>query len=291
MRGPEGGERRRERPEEVLTRAPYLGHGIGLRREHYAAVLAGEAACDWFEAISENYMAVGGRARKILRAVRERYPMTLHGVSLGIGGTDPVDEAYLDALKALVGEVEPAWVSDHLCWTGVGGRASHDLLPLPYTEESLANVVSRIAHVQERLGRILVLENVSSYARWRFSTMPEAEFVAEVARRSGCGLLLDVNNVFVSSVNHGSDPHMYLEAIPRGSVWQFHLAGPSEAGTLLLDTHDHPVRPEVWELYREAVNRFGRVSSLVEWDDRIPELSVVVAERDKAAAIAAEALA
>ena len=291
MRGPEGGERRRERPEEVLNRAPFLGHGIGLRREHYAAVLAGEAACDWFEAISENYMAVGGRARRILRAVRERYPVTLHGVSLGIGGTDPLDEGYLDALGALAAEVEPAWVSDHLCWTGVGGRTSHDLLPLPYTEESLANVVSRVAHVQERLGRVLVLENVSSYVRYRVSTMAEAEFVAEVARRSGCGLLLDVNNVFVSATNHGFDARAYLEAIPRESVWQFHLAGPSEAGALLVDTHDHPVRPEVWELYREAVRRFGRVSSLVEWDDRIPELPVVLAERDRAAAIAAEVLA
>lgn len=289
MRGPEGGERR---PEEVLTqatRAPFLGHGLGLRREHYTAILAGEAAGDWLEAISENYMAVGGRARKILRAVRERYPMTLHGVSLGIGGTDPIDEGYLDALKALAAEVEPAWVSDHLCWTGVGGHTSHDLLPLPYTEESLANVVSRVAHVQERLGRVLVLENVSSYVSYRVSTMPEWEFVAEVARRSGCGLLFDLNNVFVSATNHGFDARTYLAAIPPESVWQFHLAGPSEMGPLLVDTHDHPVRPEVWALYREAVGLFGEVSSLVEWDDHIPELAVVRAERDKAAAIAAEA--
>lgn len=274
--------------EEVLTRAPFLGHGLGLRREHYAAILAGESAGDWLEAISENYMAVGGRARAVLRAVRERYPMTLHGVSLGIGGTDPIDEGYLDALKALAAEVEPAWVSDHLCWTGVSGRTSHDLLPLPYTEESLANVVSRVAHVQERLGRILVLENVSSYVGYRVSTMPEWEFVAEVSRRSGCGLLFDVNNVFVSATNHDFDPRTYLAAIPPESVWQLHLAGPSEMGPLLVDTHDHPVRPEVWELYREAVRRFGQVSSLVEWDDHIPDLAVVRAERDKAAAIAAE---
>ena len=270
------------------THAPFLGHGLGLRREHYAAILAGESAGDWLEAISENYMGVGGRARAVLLAVRERYPMTLHGVSLGIGGTDPIDEGYLDALKALAAEVEPAWVSDHLCWTGVGGRTSHDLLPLPYTEESLANVVSRVAHVQERLGRILVLENVSSYVGYRVSTMPEWEFVAEVARRSGCGLLFDVNNVFVSATNHGFDARDYLRAIPPESVWQFHLAGPSEMGPLLVDTHDHPVRPEVWELYREAVARFGEVSSLVEWDDHIPDLAVVRAERDKAAAIAAE---
>ena len=286
MRGAQGEERR---AEEVLTPAPFLGHGIGLRREHYPAVLAGEAACDWFEAISENYMDVGGRAREILLAVRERYPMTLHGVSLGIGGTDPIDEGYLASLKSLAADVEPAWVSDHLCWTSVGGHASHDLLPLPYTEESLANVVARVAHVQERLGRTLVLENVSSYVGYRISTMPEWEFVAEVARRSGCGLLLDVNNVYVSAANHGFDPREYLRAIPAGSVWQFHLAGPSEMGPLLVDTHDHPVLPEVWELYREAVGRFGEVSSLVEWDDRIPELPVLLAERDKAAAIAAEA--
>ena len=286
MRGAEGEERRPS--EEVLTPAPFLGHGIGLRREHYAEILAGEVACDWFEAISENYMAVGGRARKVLLAVRERYPMTLHGVSLGIGNTDPIDEGYLDALDQLAADVEPAWISDHLCWTGVGGGTSHDLLPLPYTEEALANVVARVAHVQERLGRPLVLENVSSYVTWRTSTIPEEEFLAELTRRTGCGLLLDVNNVFVSATNHGRDPRRWLEAIPEGSVWQVHLAGPSEAGPLLVDTHDHPVRPEVWELYREAVRRFGEVSSLVEWDDRIPEIGVVLAERDKAAAIAAE---
>jgi len=288
VRSAEEGERRAGHPESVLTRRPFLGHGIGLRREHYAAVLAGEAACDWFEAISENYMGVGGRARKVLLGVRARFPMTLHGVSLGIGDTDPLDEGYLDALAALARDVEPAWVSDHLCFTRAGGRASHDLLPQPYTEEALANVVARVQRVQERLGRALVLENVSSYVRYRASTIPESEFLAEVARRSGCGLLLDVNNVWVSATNHGLDPRAYLEAIPRESVWQFHLAGPSEAGPLLVDTHDHPVRPEVWELYRQAVRRFGDVSSLVEWDDRIPEIGVVLAERDKAAAIAAE---
>ncbi|MHB1046246.1 MAG: MNIO family bufferin maturase [Thermoanaerobaculia bacterium] len=289
MRGAEGEERRPG--EEVLTPAPFLGHGIGLRREHYAEILAGEVACDWFEAISENYMAVGGRARKVLLAVRERYPVTLHGVSLGIGSTDPIDEGYLDALDRLAADVEPAWISDHLCWTGVEGRTSHDLLPLPYTEEALSNVIERVRRVQDRLGRPLVLENVSSYVTWRTSTIPEEEFLAELARRSGCGLLLDVNNVFVSATNHGGDPRRWLEAIPKGSVWQIHLAGPSEAGPLLVDTHDHPVRPEVWELYREAVRRFGEVSSLVEWDDRIPEIGVVLAERDKAAAIAAEARA
>jgi hypothetical protein len=291
VRGPEGEERRACGAEEVLTRAarrPFLGHGIGLRREHYAAILAGESAGDWLEAISENYMGVGGRARSILLALRERYPMTLHGVSLGIGGTDPVDQEYLDALKALAADVEPAWVSDHLCWTGVGGRTSHDLLPLPYTEESLANVVSRVAHVQERLGRPVVLENVSSYVGYRVSTIPENEFVAEVARQSGCGILLDVNNVFVSATNHGYDAREYLAAIPAGSVWQLHLAGPSEMGPLLVDTHDHPVRPEVWDLYREAVARYGEVSTLVEWDDHIPDLAVVRSERDRAAAIAAE---
>ncbi|MBP7676171.1 MAG: DUF692 domain-containing protein, partial [Thermoanaerobaculia bacterium] len=176
-----------------MTPAPFLGHGIGLRREHYAEILAGEVACDWFEAISENYMAVGGRARKVLLAVRERYPVTLHGVSLGIGNTDPQDEAYLEALVALAAEVEPAWVSDHLCWTGVEGRTSHDLLPLPYTEEALTHVVERVRRVQDRLGRPLVLENVSSYVTWRTSTIPEEEFLAEIARRSGCGLLLDVD--------------------------------------------------------------------------------------------------
>lgn len=275
----------------MSERPQFLGHGIGLRREHYEAVLAGEARCDWFEAISENYMEVGGRARAILLEVRERFPMTLHGVSLGIGNTDPLDEGYLDALKALAADVEPAWVSDHLCWTRFDGRSSHDLLPLPYTEEALANVVSRVAHVQERLGRPIALENVSSYVAYRISEMTEWEFVAEVAKRSGCGLLLDVNNVFVSGTNHGFDPRTYLAAIPPEHVWQFHLAGPSERGALLLDTHDHPVRDEVWELYRESVRRFGERSSLVEWDDLIPDLPVLLAERDKAAAIAAEEVA
>lgn len=288
MRGAQGEER--GAGEEVLTRPPFLGHGVGLRREHYAAILAGESAGDWVEAISENYMDVGGRARRILLAVRERYPMTLHGVSLGIGGTDPLDEGYLAALKALADTVEPAFVSDHLCWTGVDGQTSHDLLPLPYTREALAHVVARVAQVQEKLRRPLALENVSSYVGWRASEMPEWEFVAEVARRSGCGLLLDVNNVFVTATNHGLDPRAYLAAMPRESVWQLHLAGPSEAGPLLVDTHDHPVRPEVWELYREAVRLLGEVSTLVEWDDHIPDLAVVRAERDKAAAIAAEEL-
>lgn len=286
MRRAEGEERRGA--EEVLTLPPFLGHGIGLRREHYADVLAGAAACDWLEAISENYMAVGGRARKVLLAVRERYPIALHGVSLGVGNSGPLDDGYLAELKSLAAEVEPAWVSDHLCWTGSRGRTTHDLLPLPYTREALENVVARVQRVQERLGRPIVLENVSTYVAWRGSTLSEEEFLAEVARRSGCGLLLDVNNVWVSATNHGRDPRAFLEAIPRGSVWQIHLAGPSQAGPLLVDSHDHPVRPEVWELYREAVRRFGEVSTLVEWDDRIPELSVVLAERDRAAAIAAE---
>ena len=265
---------------------PILGFGIGLRREHYREILEGEPRCDFFEAISENYMEVGGRAREVLHAVRERFPLVLHGVSLSIGSTDPLDTGYLRALKALAEDVAPEWVSDHLCWTGVGGHNAHDLLPLPYTEEALAHVVERVKRVQDALGRRIALENVSSYMSYRVSEMPEWEFVARVAEGADCGLLFDVNNIFVSGHNHGFDPRTYLDAIPPERVWQMHLAGPSERGALLLDTHDSPVRDEVWELYRLALLRFGPVSTILERDDHIPPLAEVLAERDHAARIA-----
>jgi uncharacterized protein (UPF0276 family) len=272
------------------TDFPFLGHGIGLRPKHYRSVLDG-ARADWFEVISENFMMPGGRPLAVLEQVRAESPIVLHGVSLSIGSTDPLNETYLDALAALAGRFEPAWLSDHLCWGSVGRHYTHDLLPLPYTEEALAQVVGRVERVQERLGRRILLENVSSYVAFVHSAMPEWEFLATVAERADCGILLDVNNVYVSSVNHGFDPSAYLAGVPVGRVGQIHLAGHSNHGTHLLDTHDAPVCAEVWDLYRAAVRRFGRVSTLVEWDDQLPPVEDVLAEAERARAVEADVLA
>lgn len=273
-----------------MVQPGYLGHGVGLRRDHFDRILAGPAQVDWFEAISENFMVAGGRPLDVLTRVRERYPVVLHGVSLSIGSTDPLDEAYLERLDALAKRFEPAWVSDHLCWTGVGGRQAHDLLPLPYTVQALDHVVGRVHHVQERIGRPIVLENVSSYVAYAHSAMPEWEFLAEVARRAGCGILLDINNIYVSSKNHRFDPRAYIQGVPKEAVRQFHLAGHSNKGTFLLDTHDHPVIDEVWDLYRDAVRRFGPVSTLVEWDDKIPAFERLEQESVRAREIQDETL-
>jgi len=272
-------------------RPPFLGHGVGLRRDHFERVLSAPAGVDWFEVISENFMVDGGRPLHVLTKVRESYPIVLHGVSLSIGSTDPLNEPYLDRLRALAERFEPAWVSDHLCWTGVGGRNAHDLLPLPYTEQALDHVVGRVQRVQERLGRPIALENVSSYVAYRHSAMTEWDFLGEVARRSGCGILLDINNIFVSARNHGFDPIIYLRSVPPEAIWQFHLAGHSDKGTYLLDTHDHAISGEVWALYREAVRLFGPVSSLIEWDDRIPPFETLQEECRRAGSIEREALA
>ncbi|HVX93445.1 MAG TPA: DUF692 domain-containing protein [Polyangia bacterium] len=273
---------------------PPLGHGIGLRTEHYAEVLAappgGAGPVDWFEVVSDNFMVPGGNPRRVLRAVRERWPVVLHGVSLSLGGTDPLDARYLDELAALAAEVEPAIVSDHLCWGGHGGRYAHDLLPLPFTEEALAHVAERVLRVQDRLKRRILVENVSSYVAFAHSTMTEPEFLTALAERADCGLLLDVNNVFVSAHNHGFDARAFIDALPAGRVGQFHLAGHSRLGELLLDTHDHPVRDEVWALYRHAVARFGAVPTLIEWDDKLPPLARLVEESLHAKAVAAEVL-
>ena len=269
---------------------PYLGHGIGLRSKHYPRLWDGTARADWFEAISENYMVAGGRPRAALERARATAPIVLHGVSLSIGSTDPLDETYLDALGALVQRIQPAWVSDHLCWSGVGGRYAHDLLPLPYTEEALDHVVRRVVAVQERLGRQILLENVSSYLTYTHSTLDEWEFLGAVAERADCGLLLDVNNVYVSATNHGFSANAYLAGLPADRVGQIHLAGHTDLGAYLLDTHDGPVIEPVWDLYRQALRRFGRVSTLVEWDDHIPELDVVCAEAERARAVEAEVL-
>jgi uncharacterized protein (UPF0276 family) len=270
---------------------PYLGHGIGLRTRHFPRVLDGTARADWFEAISENFMIRGGRPLAVLERVRADAPIVLHGVSLSIGSTDALNEDYLTELRALAERFQPAWISDHLCWGSHAGCYAHDLLPLPYTEEALAHVAGRIARVQERLGRRILIENVSSYLAFSHSTMTEWEFLGAVAERADCGILLDVNNVYVSGVNHGFSPEAYVDAIPASRVAQVHLAGHSDHGTHLLDTHDAPVVPAVWQLYRRAVARFGRVSTLVEWDDRVPELEEVLAEAERARAVEAETVA
>jgi uncharacterized protein len=264
---------------------PYLGHGVGLRTQHYATVLDDNPRVDWFECISENFMVAGGNPRRVLRHVRERYPVVLHGVSLSIGSVDPLDPSYLDELAALARETDPAWVSDHLCWSSVGGNFSHDLLPLPYTEEALAHVAARVRQVQDKLGRQILIENVSSYVTFTQSTLTEWQFLAELCERADCGLLLDVNNVFVSAFNHGFAAADFIDGIPLGRVGQIHLAGHSDYGTHLLDTHDHSVCDGVWALYRRALERFGRVSTLVEWDDQIPPFAEVLAESRKAAEI------
>ena len=269
----------------------YLGHGIGLRPPHYAEVVRDLPAVDWFEVITENFMVAGGNPRQVLRQVRAHYPIVLHGVSLSIGSVDPIDEAYLTGLAALAAETEPAWISDHLCWSSFGGHTGHDLWPLPFTEEALAHVVSRVQMVQERLRRRILIENVSSYLEFAHSTLSEWEFLSEVARRADCGLLLDVNNIFVSARNHGFEAAQFLAGVPADRVKQIHLAGHRDEGTHLLDTHDHPVCDGVWALYRAAVQRFGAVSTLIERDDDIPPLGEVIAESRQAAAIEAEVLA
>ncbi|MDJ0868975.1 MAG: DUF692 domain-containing protein [Myxococcota bacterium] len=274
-----------------MSSVPDLGHGVGLRREHFERVLGGPTRVDWLEVVSENFMVKGGRPLHVLERVRRDYPVVLHGVSLSIGSTDPLDEAYLDALADLAARVEPAWVSDHLCWTGVGGHNAHDLLPLPYTEEALDHVVARVAAVQERLGRRIALENVSSYLTFAGSVVPEWEFLAEVATRADCGILLDVNNVYVSSVNHAFDAQKYVAAIPPERVWQIHLAGHVDRGSHLLDTHSRQVCDAVWALYRFATRRVGAVASLVEWDDDIPDWEGLEAECLRARAARDAALA
>ena len=269
---------------------PYLGHGVGLRTTHFPRVLDGTARVDWFEAISENFMIDGGRPLAVLERARASGPVVLHGVSLSLGSTDPLSESYLRALRALVDRVAPAWVSDHLCWGSVGGHYAHDLLPLPYTEEALAHVIDRVRIVQHRLARQILIENVSSYLTFAHSAMPEWEFLAAVAEGADCGILLDVNNVYVSAVNHGFDAERYVRALPIDRIGQIHLAGHSQQGTHLLDTHDGHVAPAVWDLYRLAVRRCGQVSTLIEWDDRIPEWAVLCAEAKRARAVEAEML-
>ncbi len=261
---------------------PNLGFGLGLRSVHYPYILQHWPDVDWFEIISENYMDSQGRPRYVLDQIAERYPLVMHGVSMSIGSTDPLNLSYLKKLKRLADELPAAWVSDHVCWTGVAGRNSHDLLPIPYNEETLTHLVGRIQTVQEILERPLILENPSSYLTFAQSTLTEWEFLTRMTAETGCGLLLDVNNVYVSCINHDLDPWEFLRSLPHDRVVQFHLAGHTNCRTHLIDTHDGPVIDPVWALYRLAHELTGGVSTLLEWDAKIPEFPVLHAEVLKA---------
>jgi len=269
-----------------LAKPPFLGFGLGLRTQHYEEILNGNPPIDWFEVISENYMLPGGQPLRMLDRIRERYPVVMHGVSLSIASTAPPNFEYLRELRDLARRVEPKWISDHLCWTGVHGKNLHDLLPIPYTNEALDHVVSRVELVQDHLGRAIVLENVSTYVQFNNSEMTEWEFLGELSRRSGCWLLFDVNNVYVSAFNHGYDPNAFLQGIPADRVVQFHMAGHSHMGTHIIDTHDHPVCEDVWDLYVAALKRFGRVSTMIERDDNIPRLDELIIEVNRTREIA-----
>jgi uncharacterized protein (UPF0276 family) len=261
--------------------------GLGLRSTHFDEILREKPRLSWFEAISENHMR--GRPLATLLKIRADYPVVLHGVSLSIGSTDPLNRGYLRDLRELMKRSEPLWVSDHVCWTGVEGENLHDLLPLPYTEEALKHLTARILDVQEFLGRRLVLENVSTYLSFRHSEMSEWEFLSELCRRADCELLLDINNVYVSSINQGFDPLEYLKGLPRARVRQFHLAGHSVVGRHLIDTHDQPVAEPVWALYAEALAHFGRIPTLLERDGNIPPLIEMQGELERALRLWGEA--
>jgi uncharacterized protein (UPF0276 family) len=261
---------------------PDLGIGIGLRTVHFDHILRRRPAIDWFEVLSENFMDTGGRPLFVLDQVVERYPVALHGVSLSVGSTDALDRGYLQKLRALAKRTRARWVSDHLCWTGVLGRNTHDLLPLPYDRATLRHVTRRVKQVQDALERPLVLENPSTYLEYARSTMTEWEFLSELCDAAGCGLLLDVNNVYVSSYNHGFDARQYIDGIPADRVVQVHLAGHTNEGTHILDTHSGRAIPQVWKLYERLVARTGPVSTLFEWDASIPPLAAVVREAAKA---------
>jgi hypothetical protein len=256
--------------------------GIGLRSPHHRRVLEAPPDVGWLEVHSENFFGAGGETLRVLEAVRARYPLSLHGVGLSLGSSDELSLDHLKKLKALVERIEPAAISEHLCWSSVNGTFLNDLLPLPYTREALHAVCERVARTQDFLGRPILVENVSSYLRFAGAEIPEWEFVAAVARRTGCGILLDVNNIYVNATNHGFDPLAYLDAVPVGKVGEIHLAGYEEDDGLLLDTHGRPVHEPVWELYAQALSRFGPVPTLIEWDNDIPALDVLVAEAHKA---------
>lgn len=268
-----------------------LGFGLGLRSPHYDYVLENLPAVDWFELITENYLAPGGRPRAILRKVREHYPIVLHGLSFNIGSAEAPDFEYLAQLKTLIHECEPAWVSDHICWTGLHGKTSHDLLPIAYNQETLQQVSDKVSMIQDALQQPVVLENPSVYLQFRSASMNEADFINSLVKNTGCKILLDVNNVFVSCFNLGNDPYAEIAALDRNCVQQFHLAGHTHNISHIIDTHDHPVSDEVWELYAFACRHFGATATLLERDDHIPPFPELMAELDQARALQTTALA
>jgi len=268
----------------------FLGFGLGLRTDHFHDVLEQKPDVDWLEIVSENFMVAGGKPKHFLHAIREHYPMVMHGVSLSIGSTDPLNTHYLKNLKTLANEIQPEWISDHLCWTGVDQQNSHDLLPLPYSEEAIQHVVERVKKVQDYLGTQILLENVSSYLTYTDSTLQEWEFLSAVAEQADCYILLDINNIYVSARNHGFVAEDYMNAMDPKRVCQFHLAGHSDYGDYVIDTHDHDIADPVWDLYKYALQRFGPISTMIERDDNIPSLSELLSELDQARNIAAKVL-
>jgi uncharacterized protein len=270
----------------MCANLPSLGFGLGLRTEHYNTILATQPNVDWFEVLSENYMIPGGKPLDFLDRIRAHYPVVMHGVSLSIGSTTPFDRDYLRDLKKLASRIEPAWISDHLCWTGVHGQNIHDLLPLPYTEETAKHVAERVKIVQDYLGRQILLENVSSYASYIDSNMTEWEFITQISEAADCLLLLDVNNIYVSSYNHNFDAKAFIDGVPTKRIQQIHLAGHQNNGDYIIDTHDAPVIDPVWALYEYAISKFGAISTMIERDDKIPALEELVKELDIARKLA-----
>ncbi|KTD72664.1 DUF692 domain-containing protein [Legionella tucsonensis] len=271
---------------KATEKMPFLGFGLGLRPDYYEEILEQKPNLDWFEILTENYMVLGGKPLYYLDQIRAHYPVVMHGVSLSLGSTDPLDCDYLNQLKALITRVEPVWVSDHLCWTGVNGINVHDLLPVPYTRETVNHIASRIQQVQDFLGRPILIENVSSYLTYKQSEMTEWEFIREIVKQADCYILLDINNIYVSSVNHQFNPIDYILAMPAERVAQIHLAGHSNHGNYIIDTHDAPVIQPVWDLYAAALQRLGPISSMIERDDNMPPLAELLAEINQARRIA-----
>lgn len=275
---------------KLMKKMPFLGFGLGLRTNYYEEILSTKPAVDWFEILSENYLVPGGKPLYYLDKIRALYPMVMHGVSLSLGSTDPLDMDYLRQLKELAHRVEPAWISDHLCWTGVQGVNAHDLLPIPYTHEAVRHIVSRVQQIQEYLKRPILIENVSSYLTYKESELTEWDFILEIVQQSGCCILLDVNNVYVSSVNHQFNPLDFIHTMPANRVAQIHLAGHSDHGNYIIDTHDAPVVQAVWDLYEATIAHLGPVSTMIERDDNMPPFAELLKEINHAKHIAQKVL-
>ncbi|HAT2104860.1 TPA: DUF692 domain-containing protein [Legionella pneumophila] len=276
-------------PNKSDQKLPYLGFGLGLRPNYYEEILTSKPDLDWFEILTENYLIPGGKPLYYLDKIREHYSIVMHGVSLSLGSTDPLNWDYLKQVQELASRIEPVWISDHLCWTGIHGLNTHDLLPVPYTTEAIQHIVSRIQEIQDFLKRPFLIENVSSYLTYKQSEMSEWDFILEIVKQSGCYLLLDVNNVYVSSFNHNFDPMAYINSMPPGRVAQIHLAGHTSHGDYIIDTHNAPVIEPVWDLYEATIQRLGPVSTMIERDDNMPDFSELLSEINHAKRLAIQA--